>query len=84
MAPGHDRTTAEFAIRVFPGGHFYLNHHLSELVSDIKTKRSSGAPGLSQAADPADRNTAGHRTGGPVHPVPRVRRTSTYRRRGWI
>jgi hypothetical protein len=84
MAPGHDRTTAEFAIRVFPGDHFYLNHHLSELVSDIKTKRSNAAPGLSQAADPADRNTAGHRTGDPVHPAPRVRRMSTYRRLGWI
>jgi hypothetical protein len=65
-------------------GTILLNHHLSELASDINTKRSSGAPGLSQAADPADQNTAGHRTFGPVHPVPRVRRMSTYRRLGWI
>ena len=84
MAPRHGRRRQSSRSACFLGDYFYLNHHLSELVSDIKTKRSSGAPGLSQAADPADRNTAGHRTGGPVHPVPRVRRMSTYRRPGWI
>jgi surfactin synthase thioesterase subunit len=38
MAPWADRTTSEFAIRVFPGDHFYLNNNLPELVSDIETR----------------------------------------------
>jgi surfactin synthase thioesterase subunit len=33
-----DRTTEEFAIRVFPGDHFYLNSHLPELVKDIEER----------------------------------------------
>lgn len=38
MAPWRDRTTSDFALRVFPGDHFYLNHHLPELVNDIETR----------------------------------------------
>ena len=38
MAPWRDRTTAEFAIRVFHGDHFYLTHNWSELVRDIEDK----------------------------------------------
>lgn len=42
MAPWRDRTTAEFAIRVFPGDHFYLTNHWSELVRDIEDKTLEG------------------------------------------
>ena len=38
MAPWRDRTTGEFAIRVFPGDHFYLNSNLPELVKDIEDR----------------------------------------------
>ncbi|HTX96094.1 MAG TPA: thioesterase II family protein [Mycobacterium sp.] len=38
MAPWCDRTTGEFAIRVFPGDHFYLNSNLPELVRDIEDR----------------------------------------------
>ena len=38
MAPWRERTTGEFAIRVFPGDHFYFNNNLSELVRDIEDK----------------------------------------------
>jgi surfactin synthase thioesterase subunit len=40
VVPWSTRTTAEFTARVFPGHHFYLNDHLSELVSDIEGKIS--------------------------------------------
>jgi surfactin synthase thioesterase subunit len=40
VLPWSTRTTAEFTARVFPGHHFYLNDHLSELVSDIEGKIS--------------------------------------------
>jgi surfactin synthase thioesterase subunit len=33
-----ERTTSEFAARVFPGHHFYLNDHIPELVSHIEGK----------------------------------------------
>ncbi|MGE2716641.1 thioesterase II family protein [Mycolicibacterium litorale] len=33
-----ERTTADFAARVFTGHHFYLNDHLTELVGDIEGK----------------------------------------------
>lgn len=33
-----DRTTEEFAIRVFPGDHFYLNNNLTELVKSIEDR----------------------------------------------
>jgi len=33
-----ERTTAEFAIRVFPGDHFYLNNHLPGLVKEIEER----------------------------------------------
>lgn len=33
-----ERTTSEFAARVFTGHHFYLNDHLAELVGDIQEK----------------------------------------------
>ncbi|KZS58422.1 thioesterase [Mycobacterium kansasii] len=38
MEPWRDRTTGEFAIRVFPGDHFYLNNNLPELVGDIEDR----------------------------------------------
>ena len=38
MVPWRERTTGEFAIRVFPGDHFYFNNNLSELVRDIEDK----------------------------------------------
>lgn len=38
VAPWSERTTSEFAVRVFPGHHFYLTDHLPELVSDIEAK----------------------------------------------
>jgi surfactin synthase thioesterase subunit len=38
VAPWAERTTAEFSARMFPGHHFYLNDHLSELVSDVEGK----------------------------------------------
>ncbi|MGV7443806.1 MULTISPECIES: thioesterase II family protein [Mycobacterium] len=38
MEPWRDRTTGEFAIRVFPGDHFYLNKNLPELVGDIEDR----------------------------------------------
>ena len=38
MAPWRERTTEEFAIRVFPGDHFYLNNNLADLVGDIEDK----------------------------------------------
>lgn len=36
--PWSGRTTEEFAIRVFPGDHFYLNNHLPELVKEIEDR----------------------------------------------
>ena len=41
VLPWSERTTSEFAARVFTGHHFYLNDHLPELVSDIEGKISS-------------------------------------------
>jgi surfactin synthase thioesterase subunit len=38
MVPWSERTTSEFAARVFPGHHFYLNDHVPELVSHIEGK----------------------------------------------
>ncbi len=38
VAPWAERTTSEFSARMFPGHHFYLNDHLSELVGDIQSK----------------------------------------------
>ncbi len=38
MEPWRDRTTNEFALRVFSGDHFYLNNNLPELVRDIEGK----------------------------------------------
>ena len=38
VAPWSVRTTSEFAIREFPGHHFYLNDHLPALVKDIEEK----------------------------------------------
>lgn len=38
VAPWAERTTNEFAIRMFPGHHFYLTEHLPELVKDIESK----------------------------------------------
>lgn len=40
VLPWSQRTTSEFAARVFAGHHFYLNDHLPELVGDIETKIS--------------------------------------------
>jgi surfactin synthase thioesterase subunit len=41
VKPWSQRTTSEFAARVFSGHHFYLNDHLPELVGDIEGKMSS-------------------------------------------
>ena len=41
VAPWSERTTSEFAARVFTGHHFYLNDHLAELVRDIEGKLSA-------------------------------------------
>jgi len=38
VAPWSERTTSDFAMREFPGHHFYVNDHLPELVSDIEGK----------------------------------------------
>jgi len=38
MLPWSERTTSEFSVRVFPGHHFYLTDHISELVSEIEGK----------------------------------------------
>jgi surfactin synthase thioesterase subunit len=38
VSPWSERTTSEFSLRVFPGHHFYLTDHISELVSDIEGK----------------------------------------------
>jgi surfactin synthase thioesterase subunit len=45
VAPWSERTTSEFSARVFTGHHFYLNDHLTELVSDIEGKISSCCAG---------------------------------------
>jgi surfactin synthase thioesterase subunit len=33
-----EHTTSEFALRVFPGGHFYLFDHLVDVVGDVETR----------------------------------------------
>ncbi len=38
MEPWRERTTKDFALRLFPGDHFYLNNNLPELVRDIEGK----------------------------------------------
>ena len=38
VTPWADRTTSDFAARVFPGHHFYINDHLPELVKDIEER----------------------------------------------
>jgi surfactin synthase thioesterase subunit len=38
VLPWSERTTSEFSVRVFPGHHFYLSDHISELVSEIEGK----------------------------------------------
>jgi surfactin synthase thioesterase subunit len=38
VLPWSERTTAEFAARVFAGHHFYLNDHIPELVSHVEGK----------------------------------------------
>ena len=35
-----EHTTSDFAIRVFPGGHHYINDNLAELVHDIESRIS--------------------------------------------
>jgi surfactin synthase thioesterase subunit len=41
VLPWSERTTSEFAVRVFRGHHFYLNDNLPDLVNDIEGKISS-------------------------------------------
>jgi surfactin synthase thioesterase subunit len=41
MAGWSERTTSEFAVREFPGHHFYLTDHLPELVTDIEGRISA-------------------------------------------
>lgn len=38
VEPWSERTTSEFAIRMFPGHHFYLNENLPELVKDLESR----------------------------------------------
>lgn len=38
VAPWCGYTTSEFAARVFPGDHFYLNQNLPELVKDVEAR----------------------------------------------
>jgi surfactin synthase thioesterase subunit len=38
MKPWGERTTSEFALRTFPGDHFYFHNNLPELVNDIETR----------------------------------------------
>jgi surfactin synthase thioesterase subunit len=38
VSPWSERTTSEFSVQVFPGHHFYLNDHISGLVSEIESK----------------------------------------------
>ena len=45
VAEWSSRTTSEFAVRVFRGGHFYLNENLPALVTDIETKISHHSEG---------------------------------------
>lgn len=45
VVPWSQRTTSEFTVRVFTGHHFYLDDHLTELVSDIEAKISSSCRG---------------------------------------
>lgn len=40
VQPWAQRTTAEFTTRVFPGHHFYLNDHLTDVVAEIEAKIS--------------------------------------------
>lgn len=48
-------TTASFGIRVFPGGHFYLVDHWSEIATDvaehISAWRSAGTPHIARSLD---------------------------------
>jgi surfactin synthase thioesterase subunit len=37
-------TTSEFALRVFPGNHFYFVEHLLDLVRDVETRFCEAAP----------------------------------------
>lgn len=41
VLPWSQRTTSEFAYRVFPGHHFYINDHLQELVHDVEDRISA-------------------------------------------
>lgn len=41
VQPWSERTASEFAVRSFPGHHFYLNDNLPELVGDIEGRISS-------------------------------------------
>ncbi len=45
VLPWSERTTAEFSIKVFPGHHFYLTDHISELVGEIEPKILSSCRG---------------------------------------
>ena len=36
-------TTSEFAVRVFPGDHFYFVNHLADVVQDVETRFSEAA-----------------------------------------
>ena len=47
MTAWSDRTTDEFSLQIFAGGHFYLNNNLPELVKNIEEKFSIGAAGVS-------------------------------------
>ena len=38
MAGWSSHTTADFALRIFPGNHFYLAEHIPDLVAEVETK----------------------------------------------
>ena len=45
VLPWSERTTAEFSVKAFPGHHFYLTDHISELVGEIEPKILSACRG---------------------------------------
>jgi surfactin synthase thioesterase subunit len=38
VLPWSNRTTSEFAVRVFPGGHFYLTEHVLDVAKEVEAR----------------------------------------------
>jgi surfactin synthase thioesterase subunit len=38
VLPWSNRTTSEFAVRVFPGGHFYITEHVLDVAKEVETR----------------------------------------------